>query len=271
MHSPQKINRPENSSIPVIKSEIQKNNQDNTSSNVASIVNNVKNKSNEAPSKIDTPIKFIRQGKKFVFLNSFDKNWAKHFLKQKEKALIEIKLDDKISEENNKNTLEYIDNRKNNNKKKVYSLYKKKSKNIINIKNNIENDNDYNTKINQNENIRNKNTLFSEYSLDKKNKGNKIKKPKNHVLRKSSTCRIKIYDDNMRKRENLFIFSEKRKKLMGIDENIEESSISKDNMDNKNNKKLLGKNYSEKFDETENEIINNSKMDSLKNILEELM
>lgn len=68
MHSPQKINRPENSSIPVIKSEIQKNNQDNTSSNVASIVNNVKNNSNEAPSKIDTPIKFIRQGKNLFFL-----------------------------------------------------------------------------------------------------------------------------------------------------------------------------------------------------------
>ena len=104
MHSPKKINRTENSSIPVIKSQIQKNNQDNTSSNVASIVNNVKNKSNEAPSKIDTPIKFIRQGKKFVFLNSFDKNWTKHFLEQKEKALIEIKLDDRILEENKEDT-----------------------------------------------------------------------------------------------------------------------------------------------------------------------
>ena len=58
-------------------------------------------------------------------------------------------------------------------------------------------------------------------------------------MHKSSTCRIKIYDDNIKKRGNLFIFSVKRKKLMEIDDDIEESSISKDNMDNKNILKFM--------------------------------
>jgi hypothetical protein len=58
-------------------------------------------------------------------------------------------------------------------------------------------------------------------------------------LHKSSTSRIKIYDDNIKKWGNLFIFSAKRKKLMEIDDDIEESSISKDNMDNKNILKFM--------------------------------
>ena len=58
---------------------------------------------------------------------------------------------------------------------------------------------------------------------------------------------------------------------MGIDDDIEESSISRDNMENKNNIKLLGNNHRNIFNETEKEIVNNSKIDTLRNILEELM
>ena len=58
---------------------------------------------------------------------------------------------------------------------------------------------------------------------------------------------------------------------MRIDNNIEKSSISRDNMKNKNNVKLLGKNYKKIFNEAEKEIINNSKLDSVRIILEELM
>jgi hypothetical protein len=58
---------------------------------------------------------------------------------------------------------------------------------------------------------------------------------------------------------------------MGIDHDIEESSISSDNLENKNNKKLLRNNNRNKFNETEKEIVNNSKIDTLRNILEELM
>ena len=281
MNIPEKKNKLKDSSISVIKLQIPKNNQDKTSSYASTIVNNVKNISHEVHSKINSPIEFIRQTKKFVLLNSFDKNWTKHFLEQKEKALIEIELDDKILEENSEDKSEYMDNRKNNNKKKAYSLHRKKLEDIINSKNNIENDNKYRSKKNQNENIKYKCTLYSEhkkeknidkkFKKEKKAKGNKIEKPKNHVLHKSSTTRIKIYGDNIKKWGSLFIFSEKRKKLMGIDEDIEESSISRDNMEKKNNIKLLGKNYRKIFNETEKEIINNSKIDTLRNILEELM
>ena len=162
-------------------------------------------------------------------------------------------------------------NRKNNKKKKVSSLYRKKSEYKTKSKNNIENDNNYGNKINKNGNIIYKQTLDTEYKIDKKTKGNKIEKPKNHALRKSSTCRINIYDDNIKKRGSLFIFSDKKKKLMGIDDDIEESSISRDNMENKNNIKLLGNNHRNIFNETEKEIVNNSKIDTLRNILEELM
>ena len=123
-------------------------------------------------------------------------------------------------------------NRKNNKKKKVSSLYRKKSEYKTKSKNNIENDNNYGTKINKNGNIIYKQTLDTEYKIDKKTKGNKIEKPKNHALRKSSTCRINIYDDNI---------------------------------------KLLGNNHRNIFNETEKEIVNNSKIDTLRNILEELM
>jgi hypothetical protein len=210
MNIPKNINKSKNSSISVKKSQIPNKNQDNTSSNADSVIDKAKNISNEVPSKINTPIEFIRQGKKIVFHNSFDKNWTKHFLKQKEKALIEIKLDDKILEENKEDTLEMI-NKKNNNRKQLCSLYRKKTKDKIKSKNNIENDNNYGNKINKNGNIINKQTFDSEYKIDKKTKGHKIEKPKKHVLHKSSTCKIKIYDDNIKKKGSLFIFSEKKR------------------------------------------------------------
>ena len=163
MNIPEKKNKLKDSSISVIKLQIPKNNQDKTSSYASTIVNNVKNISHEVHSKINSPIEFIRQTKKFVLLNSFDKNWTKHFLEQKEKALIEIELDDKILEENSEDKSEYMDNRKNNNKKKAYSLHRKKLEDIINSKNNIENDNKYRSKKNQNENIKYKSTVYSEH------------------------------------------------------------------------------------------------------------
>ena len=59
---------------------------------------------------------------------------------------------------------------------------------------------------------------------------------------------------------------------MRIDNNIEKSSISRDNMKNKNiNVNLLGKKYKEIFNEAEKEIINNSKLNSVRIILEELL
>jgi len=113
--------------------------------------------------------------------------------------------------------------------------------------------------------------------MDKKLKKEikKEKKNKNHknqvIIKKSSTTNIKLYDDNIKKWEGAFNFSQKRKNLMRIDDDIEESSISNENKKNKNNIKLLEKDYKKIFNETEKEIINNSKIDSIRIILEEMI
>ncbi len=161
-----------------------------------------------------------------------------------------------------------------------YNSPKKKSEYIIKSKINQGSDIYSNSKINKYENTKN-NDLDSEYKIGEKKPKKEIKSkekiiinPKNQVdLRKSSTAKIKVYDDdnNIKNLHNLFNFSQKGKKLMRIDNNIEKSSISRDNMKNKNNVKLLGKNYKEIFNEAEKEIINNSKLDSVRIILEELM
>ena len=91
------------------------------------------------------------------------------------------------------------------------------------------------------------------------------------IIKKSSTTSIKLYDDNIKKWEGAFNFSQKRKNLMRIDDDIEESSISNENKKNKNNIKLLEKDYKKIFNETEKEIINNSKIDSIRIILEEMI
>ena len=60
MNIPKNINKSKNSSISVKKSQIPNKNQDNTSSNADSVIDKAKNISNEVPSKINTPIEFIR-------------------------------------------------------------------------------------------------------------------------------------------------------------------------------------------------------------------
>lgn len=122
----------------------------------------------------------------------------------------------------------------------------------------------------------------SEYKTDKniiyksnkeiKRKEKNIENPKNKIIIKtSSTAKIKIYDDNIKKLESLFNFSQKRKILMGIGDDIKKSSISRNDMKKKNNIKLLGKNYNNIFNETEKDIINSSKIDTIRIILEEMM
>jgi hypothetical protein len=59
-------------------------------------INNIKDISHELPT---SPLDFIKQKKKFIIHDSFDKRGAKNFLKSKEEAMMEIKLDDEIVEE----------------------------------------------------------------------------------------------------------------------------------------------------------------------------
>jgi hypothetical protein len=69
----------------------------------SSKVNNPKDISHELPMMI-TPLDFIKQKKKFIIQDSFDKRGAQKFLKSKEVAMMEIKLDDEILDDiKNKN------------------------------------------------------------------------------------------------------------------------------------------------------------------------
>ena len=61
-------------------------------------VNNIKDISHELPI-MTSPLDFIKQKKKFIIQDSFDKRGAKIFLKSKEEAMMEIKLEDEILEE----------------------------------------------------------------------------------------------------------------------------------------------------------------------------
>ena len=94
MLNPEKIYKNQNSSI--IKNSHNKGSS--TFSNSSPISNN-KNIPHEVPSKIITLLDFIKNKKKFVFHNSFDNNWTKDFLAQKEIALMTINLEDDIEEE----------------------------------------------------------------------------------------------------------------------------------------------------------------------------
>ena len=93
-HSSQKIKK--DSNLTINAQITPKMNISNLSS--FSKVNNIKNISHEMPIMI-TPLDFIKQKKKFIIQDSFDKRGAKNFLKSKEEAMMEIKLDDEILEE----------------------------------------------------------------------------------------------------------------------------------------------------------------------------
>ena len=73
---------------------IQKKNLSNFSTKIGT--NNTKSNSNKNIKKIENPLEFIKQKKKFNIHNLFDKNGTKDFLESREKAMMEIKLDDEI-------------------------------------------------------------------------------------------------------------------------------------------------------------------------------
>ena len=155
----------------------------------SSSFNNHKNISHEIPSKISTPIDFIKYKKKFIIPDSFDINGANNFLAEKEVAMMTINLEDDILEENmgknfkksNKNLFnldsgnysfleenkkienKIVEGKKNNNAKKTsnYKLInstskkKKKSKYISYFQSNL------NSNINSNINSNFKNNIKS--------------------------------------------------------------------------------------------------------------
>ena len=134
-------------------------NRGSSTCSFSSSINNNKNISHEVPSKISTPLDFIKNKKKFVIHNSFDINGTKDFLAQKEIAMKTINLEDDIEEEKNGkkytkyNTKLYDHDSGNNslseeNKRKIDKV-------VVDKKNNNEKKNSYN-KINKHSSKKNK-------------------------------------------------------------------------------------------------------------------
>ena len=75
-------------------------NRNSSTFSISSSPNNNRNISHEIPSKINTPIDFIKNKKKFIIPDSFDINGTNNFLAEKEVAMMTINLEDDILEEN---------------------------------------------------------------------------------------------------------------------------------------------------------------------------
>ena len=148
-------------------------------------VNNIKDISHELPTMI-TPLDFIKQKKRFIIQDSFDIRGSKNFLKAKEEAMMEIKLDDEILEEikaenkNKYNTNSSFVETKNDTKKfhrakkrtytispvlrKKKSKYGRKSKHSHFAKNIVENKN-------REKNTNNIENIFINNNIDHDSKG----------------------------------------------------------------------------------------------------
>lgn len=110
-----------------------------------STINNTKNNSRIIPQKIETPIDFIKQKKKFNIPDFFDKNGTRDFIASKELALKEIKLNDEILFEENKETIHnpntvssHVYKKNYNDKKKTRMITENNVGEEENIKRNIE-------------------------------------------------------------------------------------------------------------------------------------
>ena len=334
--SPEKNIQKKSSSFFIINSKINAE-QKNISFTTTSANINVKDISGEIPKKIETLLDFIKQKKKFNLDNIFDVNGAKDFLSSKEKAMIEIKLDDEImhkkkkknstvitkkssaielknegdiksknsinkkaatiiskEDKNNKNNF-----KKENRKKYTDSKYKNKENNNNNQGSKIDNDNNNILIIDELNQHSKESNFFYKFIIDNANdsedefqkKLEKIltnvenKRRKNKNERKTVKDKKSVVDENnneifrsnsvknLKKRGNIFIYSEKTKNLME-NEDIDISSIGDDAQNihkissMKNNVKIDKNNIF--FGEKEKKFIEDDKKDSLVSFLNEL-
>ena len=338
--TPEKNNHKKSISVLMRNSKINSE-QKTTSFSTASANINSKNLSNIIQKKIETPLDFIKQKKKFNIKNLFDVNGAKNFLASKDEALMEIKLEDEIlSEKNKKNSkllntnLSSIDcknkkdfGKKNKNKKKTVTFSsiedrkknteitklnskkykeskyknKKRTNSVGNFKINEKNSSN-NSNSNKNNNILiidelnnypKESNFFYKFILDNANDSDDVfqkkletviksieNKKKEKEKEKSNLLKIKKKNTeilrshsskNPKKTNNIFIYSEKVKKLMAND-TMEISSIgsseknSPKNFSMKNNIKIEKNIF---FGQKEREFINDTKKDSLVSVLNE--
>ena len=193
MLNPEKIDNNQNSSI--IKNSHNKGSS--TFSNSSPIINK-KNIPQKVPSRIITLLDFIKNKKKFVFHNSFDINWTKDFLAQKEIALMTINLEDDIEEEKkekkfkkyntklldsrnsslngNKRKIDKVVVGKKNNSEKKHNYHKIKSPSTKKIKKSKYINNFHSNQTNNiNSNLKNniKNNIKSNMNSENINNGNR--------------------------------------------------------------------------------------------------
>ena len=254
-------------------------NRSSSTFSISSSINNNKSISNEIPSKISTPIDFIKHKKKFVIPDSFDINGANNFLAEKEVAMMTINLEDDILEENmgikfkksNKNLFnldsgnnsfleenkkienKIVEGEKNNNTKKTsnYKLInstskkKKKSKYISYFQSNI------NSNINSNSNSNFKNNIKSNLESNNDSNGNNKFFIFNHHDSKKSDYLYKFIIENANETDDNF-----HKKFEKVVKEVE--SQKQNQLKSNNNKKIyIHKSSTSNMKEKENGRSNN--------------
>ena len=247
------------------------NNSNKYLSNFAIASKNIKNSFFKDSRKELGIIDFIKQKKKFYMPDFFDEKNTKKFLYSKEKAMMEIKLNDELVILNNGNEIDIkINKGKEKNRIRHESASprrernkNKKTKTTKNVNKFLNNHNkkvDENNKSNSNDS--NENQIYK-YIIDNvddsednffNNLKKEIKKVENKKINNKNkddniyrTFSIKkprkskqIKNYNIDKKRNSFKFSETVKHLMVNDE-LELSSISNDSfVQNKNTKKTFG-------------------------------
>ena len=232
---------------------------------IPSSFNNNKNISHEIPSKITTPLDFIKNKKKFIIHNSFDINGTKDFLAQKEIAMMTINLEDDIEEEktgkkfkksntnlldldsgnnsfreqNKRNIEQVVVSKKNNSEKKnsyskiisPNSKKNKKSKYISNFHSNL------NSNINSNLKNNIKSNIKSNVKSDNVNNRNNINFIFDHHDSENSDYLYKFIIDNANETDDNF-----NKKFEKVIKEVETQR--QNQLKDKNDKKMYNRNFS---------------------------
>lgn len=233
--SPENNNHKKSSSILMRNCKINTEQKTTSFSTTSVNINSNNNLSQKNQKKIEFPLEFIKQKKKFKIENLFDCNGTKDFLASKEEAMMEIKLEDEIiNEKDNKNSkiintnllsIDYKNEndigKKNKNSKKTVTfssiedktenLNSKKYKESKYKKKGKRNDSEGNVKFNKNNYINN-NDNNNILIIDELN---------NHS--KESNFFYKFIIENANESEDAF-----QKKLNGIIKNVENKKKIKD-------------------------------------------
>ena len=255
-----------------------------------------KNLSHEIPKKVETPLDFIKQKKKFNIEISFDAEGTKNFLSSKKEALMEIKLkdeiiNDKINTSAVKNDIR-TDFKKLNSKKNREYQHKSKEERNIDQRNDKDNYKENNLLIiDELNNYSKESNFFYKFIIENANetdekfqkKLEKVieivkndKKVKNKKEKNLSKNKNKVIKDDIeiirynnvkvpKKKGNIFIYSEKVKSMMENDD----IGISSINTNSKKNNNIKNEKSNIIFGEKEREFINDNKKDSLVSILNE--